>query len=139
MNKIISIQIVAIFVLGSLIPVIALQNDSVAAEEWNIQEVVSEDQKGQWNSIAVDSANIPHISYNQGWGDHNIYYAKLVGNEWVEEIVDISGLGSSIAIDSDDLPHISYNRLWIVLVMWVCMRPLNLMQMITPILHTWKL
>jgi hypothetical protein len=111
MTKLASIGIVGILIAGCLISVLIFQSTEVKAEDWNIQEVDSGDQKGQYNSIAVDSNNKPHISYSQSWADHNIYYAKWTGSEWSKEIVDEWGFASSIAVDSNDIPHISYENI----------------------------
>jgi hypothetical protein len=111
MTRTLSIGIVGILIFGCLISLITLQTDNVLAEDWNIQDVDSGDQKGQWNSIALDSNDIPHISYYQSWADNNIFYAKWTGSEWSTEIVDNGVFGSSIAVDSNDLPHISYQNL----------------------------
>jgi hypothetical protein len=58
-------------------------------------------ENGFYTSIAIDSNNLPHISYNdQTNGD--LKYAKKVGGSWVKEVVDSTGnVGSwsSIAID----------------------------------------
>jgi PKD repeat protein len=85
-------------------------------EHWVMQIVDSEGNVGNYNSIAVDSNNIPHISYynyippDPPCGDP-LKYARWTGTDWTIEIVDSQGIvGShtSIAIDKYNRPHISY-------------------------------
>jgi hypothetical protein len=74
-------------------------------------------------SIAVDSSNIPHISYGaklfwdgSNWSGsslHDLWYATLNGTTWELTEVDTSdeaGRFNSIAVDSNDYPHISYGE-----------------------------
>ena len=81
---------------------------------WDIHLVdVSEAIVGKWTSIALDSGDLPHISYH----DESLTllkYAHYDGNEWNTVTVDGTaesdhlGKGTSIALDSFDHPHISY-------------------------------
>ena len=68
---------------------------------------------GAYTSLALDSSNVPHISYQKGmW----LGYATRQGDVWQTSWADDAGfddgvsLGfySSIATDSADAPHISY-------------------------------
>ena len=44
---------------------------------WTTADVDADGNKdGQWNSIAVDSNNVPHISYFDG-SDNDLRYAEL--------------------------------------------------------------
>ena len=67
---------------------------------------------GQYTSIATDSSNRPHISYDSS-SDGSLRYAVLTAGGWFTETVD-SGAGAgvgqytSIALDNADHPHISY-------------------------------
>jgi len=69
---------------------------------------------GAHPSIALDSSDIPHISYLDNiafMGRNTLKYAYREGALWVLEIVDgnyHTGVCSSIAIDTNDIPHISY-------------------------------
>jgi hypothetical protein len=63
---------------------------------------------GLGTSIALDNADVPHISYC-GLGD--LRYAKYLGSyNWDFETVEpgLSGLDPSIALDSSNSVHISY-------------------------------
>jgi len=80
---------------------------------WHVQTVDSQGNVGRPSSIAVDSSDLPHISYrfypdfNQG----HLKYARFDGLAWHIQTVDNSGLVgdcNSIAVDSRDHPHISY-------------------------------
>jgi len=65
---------------------------------------------GRYSSIAIDSNNVPHISYYDAT-NHNLKYAKKSGGVWTKETVHFTGdvgLYTSIAIDSNNVPHISY-------------------------------
>jgi hypothetical protein len=71
---------------------------------------------GMYASIAMDSANRPHISYysyyTKGNGiDGDLMYARKIGPLWDIYTVDSDGdVGyfTSIAVDSADVPSISY-------------------------------
>jgi hypothetical protein len=78
---------------------------------WIIETV---DTLGGWdNSLALDSANHPHISYHD-WHSGRLQYAHHDGVGWVTETVDSIGKtaaelwSTSIAVDSSDRPHIAY-------------------------------
>lgn len=70
------------------------------------------------DSIAVDSRNKVHISYNwygseyrpgYGWSyTYHLMYATDAGGSWVTSARDQYGLYSSIALDANDYVHISY-------------------------------
>jgi len=68
---------------------------------------------GMGNSLALDRAGIPRISYEDG---EDIKFAHREGDEWKIEVVDsFHPLGSwvgyrtSLALDSQDHPHIAYD------------------------------
>jgi outer membrane protein assembly factor BamB len=76
---------------------------------WSIQTV---DWIGGWGgycSLALDSNDVPHISYYDS-ELNGLKYASFNGSGWNMEIVDTTGVGraSSLAIDANDNPHISY-------------------------------
>lgn len=61
-------------------------------------------------SIALDSKDLPHISYTDD-ANENLKYANWNGSAWVIHTVDAQGrIGdpTSIAIDRGDNPHIAY-------------------------------
>jgi hypothetical protein len=78
---------------------------------WQIEIVDSDDGiVGIFTSIALDSNNLPHISYCKNIpGD--LKYACFDGLSWQIETIDSAGYvgwWTSIALDSNNRPHISY-------------------------------
>jgi hypothetical protein len=90
-------------------------NPSVATtaegySSWDIETVDSGGNAGQFASLALDSANRPHISYYDATNG-TLKYAWWTGSSWNIETVDDRGdVGrySSLALDSSDRPYISY-------------------------------
>ncbi len=82
---------------------------------WNIQTVDNQGIVGYGADIAVDSRNLPHISYiDRTVGA--VKYAYFDGDEWQICMVDSTGdpggmLDTSIELDSNDLPRILCNDL----------------------------
>jgi hypothetical protein len=82
--------------------------------KWIIEEVDNQNTNGSI-SLALDSKDLPHISYNyyNDYGPERLMYAYYDGKEWNKEVVDegeiFAGGGTSIAIDKYNFPHISYN------------------------------
>jgi len=81
-----------------------------APGSWII-ETVDETQPtmyySMYPSIAIDSSDNLHISYNN---DYGLKYATNASGSWVSETVDDNGSEPSfIAIDSSDNVHISYS------------------------------
>jgi hypothetical protein len=82
---------------------------------WVIEEV-DNDHIGGHLSLALDSNDLPHISYCywNDYGPERLMYAYFYGNEWHKESIDegtsTAGGGTSIALDKYDFPHISYNK-----------------------------
>jgi hypothetical protein len=97
-----------IAIVFSLIPVA-----SFAAEQWNIETVDAGGNMGQYNSLALDGQNRPHISYMEylSAASGNLKYATWTGSTWAIETVDTRGnVGryTSVAVDGQGYPHISY-------------------------------
>ncbi len=83
---------------------------------WLMRTVDLEFETGKWNSIVVDAAGNPHISYSSLAGGE-LRYATLDSGKWNINIIDSRnmsdgafnrGLGSSIILDRDGHPEISY-------------------------------
>lgn len=78
--------------------------------EWKIEILDTEDDVGQYTSIAIDKNNNPQISY-YNVANSDLRYVYWDGFYWVYNIVDSNGdVGkySSIALDTNNCPHISY-------------------------------
>jgi hypothetical protein len=96
------------YVLPLLSVVLAVP--SIAMAQWNIQTVDSAGLVGSYTSIALDSADHPHISYSDDT-NHDLKYTYFDGAAWQNQTVDSTGnVGSytSLALDSANRPHISY-------------------------------
>jgi hypothetical protein len=81
------------------------------SDNWHIETVDDDGDVGRSCSIAVDSKDHPHISYQCDYDEH-LKYAYWGGNKWNKEIVDNDeyvAWGTSIAVDSKDRPHIAYD------------------------------
>lgn len=77
---------------------------------WNIQIVDNESAVGQYNSLALDTAGRPHVSYYDET-NKTLEYAHWMSNTWNIETIDNTGdtgQYSSIALDADGRPHASY-------------------------------
>ncbi len=82
---------------------------------WTIQTV---DSHGYSPSLALDSEDFPHISYNFDSASDDVgslRYASWIGSSWHIEVVDSQGHGgvgqlSSLVLDSHDNPHVSYTK-----------------------------
>ncbi|MFC1730257.1 MopE-related protein [candidate division KSB1 bacterium] len=73
--------------------------------EWELQEV---DSGGQFNSIAIDSNDYPHISYTSF--SNNLKYAKWTGAGWdIPSLPSVvaDGMYTSITLPGGN-PHIAY-------------------------------
>jgi hypothetical protein len=81
---------------------------SITSAEWRISTVDPEGNLGRYNSLALDGAGHPHISYLSSDG---LKYAEWTGSAWETGIVDLdasTGKYSSLALDEAGDPHISY-------------------------------
>ena len=81
---------------------------------WNIETIADSGPPtfplGPRVSLALDSENLPHVSYLDGY-ENVLKYANLSKGSWIHQVVDDHGMvgwHNSIALDSDDRPHISY-------------------------------
>jgi hypothetical protein len=77
---------------------------------WSIELVAKEGEAGETSSVALDSDDHPHISYDGGL-DEDLIYTYWDGSVWYTQAVDSegdTGESSSIALDSHNHPHISY-------------------------------
>jgi hypothetical protein len=79
---------------------------------WSKVTVDAGEVIGGLTSIALDSSDLPHISYTVfGGGYPEVKYARRSSSgSWLRETVDTGGVGThtSVAVDSSGLPHISY-------------------------------
>jgi len=76
---------------------------------WNTEIVASNCSTS--NSLALDSNDVPHISYNGETSGSYLGYASYNGTDWNTTQVTSAwhtGRYNSIAIDSNDHPHISH-------------------------------
>ena len=84
--------------------------EPLQVSEWQIEIVDSEGSVGITPSLALDSNDYPHISYNDHTNE-DLKYVSWNGSAWVFEVVDTAGEAgwrSSLALDSNEYPHISY-------------------------------
>ncbi|MDH3338750.1 MAG: hypothetical protein OEM76_13120, partial [Gammaproteobacteria bacterium] len=82
---------------------------TISAQAWDLETVDSTGDVGQYASIAVSAAGIPHVSYYDGSAT-SLKYATKTASGWIIETVDIGNVGqhSSIAVAGDGILHISY-------------------------------
>ena len=81
-------------------------------ESWKNETLDDQGDAGSYNSIALNSIDLPHIAYcNSQVQNYRLLFTSFDGISWNKEIVDsegMVGLYSSLVIDSEDRPHISY-------------------------------
>ncbi len=98
-----------VIIIVLLTAFITLPADFAGAGDWQITVVDSKGQVGYHTSLALDSSDNPHISYNDVT-NADLKYAWYDGT-WHTETVDSTGqvgYHTSLALDSSDNPHISY-------------------------------
>jgi hypothetical protein len=77
---------------------------------WYFETIDTEgDYCGRFNSIGIDTGDIPHVSYSAGSWIDDFGYATRVAGEWVLEITD-EGIyaGIPIVLDNNGYPHVAY-------------------------------
>ena len=82
----------------------------VATDTYKVTVVDAAGDVGWWTSIAVDSNNLPHISYYDKTNLRLKYAYKTMAGTWAIEVVDSGnvGLTTSIKLDKQNRPHIAY-------------------------------
>jgi hypothetical protein len=84
---------------------------SWAGSKWNIQ-IVDSTENVSFNSLALDNAGHPHISYLASSNGGVLKYASFDGSKWNIQTVDsssgCSGFYNSLALNSKGYPSISY-------------------------------
>lgn len=81
-------------------------------DAWQFEVVDHGPWVGRWASLALDSADRPHISYYD-WENTCLKYARWDGADWQTESVDCDdnvGWETILVLDDDDHPHISYTK-----------------------------
>ena len=84
---------------------------------WLMRTVDFDFETGKWNSIGLDAAGLPHLSYSSLSGGE-LRYAALNADKWDVETIDSRnfkdngsfnrGLGNAIALDVNGNPEISF-------------------------------
>lgn len=83
---------------------------------WNRQVVVDTGSIGWGTSLALDSNDSPHISFNYIYYRSAIdqlrflEYARWTGSNWQISIVSIHDSHLSLALDNGNLPHIAHSE-----------------------------
>ncbi len=86
--------------------------------QWQYETIPTPLGSGSWASVAVDTADNPHISFyysiaGHPYPDGNLLYAHKSGTDWeviTVDTTDDAGRRTSLTLDSNNQPHISYTR-----------------------------
>jgi len=105
--------LVAVIVVLSFLSFPSENQNARADHLWATIRVDNSDPSGGDSSIAMDSNNLPHISYLGGTAlTSELRYAHFNGTFWNIMVVDasspVTGRYSSLALDSTDKSHIAY-------------------------------
>ncbi len=72
-------------------------------------------EAGKWNSLVLDSKDLPHLAYSSFESHDELRYAYFDGKEWVRSAIDtpepgagVRGMGASLVLGADGNPRISY-------------------------------
>jgi ribosomal protein S27E len=110
-NRIKSISLVLLLLLGCFFVIIDLLSYEVQGESWHTEIVDSNGNVGSFTSMVLDDQDHPHISYFDE-SNYWLKYAKWTGNDWNIEVIDTDCGGfypkTSIALDENNRPHIAY-------------------------------
>lgn len=85
-------------------------NDGV---KWTIEVVASGDSKqGEWNALALDGSDTPHILYQAGHPARDLMHATRAAGAWTIEVADgvgICGYNPAVFIDDAGTLHVSHH------------------------------
>jgi hypothetical protein len=95
-----------------------LKYASWTGTSWNIETADSDGNVGKDSSLALDSADNPHITYLDGTNG-NLKYATRTSAGWNIQIVDNAVGGyCRLVLDSTYIPHISYWKNGLMYASW---------------------
>lgn len=80
---------------------------------WTVEFPQVAEQSGLFNSMRLDSQDLPHFTDFVGGLTYMIRYHRRVGAGWITETVEfvneIGVSGSALALDANDDAHVTYN------------------------------
>src|SRR5438093_1198117 len=93
--------------VGSSVPLDhgAAPPERVAPAAWSIEGVDTAGDAGSYDSLALNGANQPRISYS---GDPQLRFAYKDATGWHRQTVDSAGFFTSLALDRFGHPFVSY-------------------------------